>query len=158
MTGPNFSNLIISAIIRFREEHVAFMTDIESMFHQVKVPNKHCQSLRFLWWQDNDLNSSPKDYQMVLHLFFGLSSPRYHNYAMMHISTDQQNRFSLDIYETLKRSFHVDDLLTSVPYDKTTTKLGKDIQIYAECRFRLTKFISNNKVLLLIPHEDRRKG
>ena len=46
MSGPDLA--------RFREEPVAVMGDIESMFHQVLVPEKDRSLLRFLWWKNHD--------------------------------------------------------------------------------------------------------
>ena len=36
MTEPDLTNQLIGVLIRFQEEHVAIMTDIEAMFYQVK--------------------------------------------------------------------------------------------------------------------------
>ena len=35
--GPDLANSLISVLIRFREEEIAFTADLEAMFHQVKV-------------------------------------------------------------------------------------------------------------------------
>ena len=50
MRSPDFANQIVGVITRFREEPVAVIDDIESMFHQVLVPEKDRSLLRFLWW------------------------------------------------------------------------------------------------------------
>lgn len=42
---------------------------LEEMFHQVRVSPKDCDAFRFLWWQENDFNNDPEDYQMLVHLF-----------------------------------------------------------------------------------------
>ena len=42
------TNYIIGVLSRFHQEPVAFMTDIEVMFHQVSVPEQDTD-LRFLW-------------------------------------------------------------------------------------------------------------
>ena len=38
MQGPDLTNTLIGALMRFREEPIAMMADIESMFYQVRVP------------------------------------------------------------------------------------------------------------------------
>ena len=48
MTGPDLTSQLIGVLIRFREEHVAIMTDIEAMFHQVKVAEKPRSFLRLM--------------------------------------------------------------------------------------------------------------
>ena len=56
-------------LCRFRQEPIAFMCDIEAMFHQVKVSEEHRDLLRFLWWEDDDLTKELKEYRMTVHLF-----------------------------------------------------------------------------------------
>ena len=55
LQGPDLTNSLIGVLARFREEQVAFMGDIESIFHQVRVNKDHRNYLRFLWWPDGDL-------------------------------------------------------------------------------------------------------
>ena len=55
MPGPGLASLLLGVLIRLRQEKVAFMGDIESMFYQVKVAEEHCIFLRFLWWENDDL-------------------------------------------------------------------------------------------------------
>ena len=35
--GPDLANKLIGALLRFRQDQIAFMADIEGMFHQVHV-------------------------------------------------------------------------------------------------------------------------
>ena len=44
MTGPDLANHLIGVLMRFQEEHVAIMADIEVMFYQVKVAEVSCNS------------------------------------------------------------------------------------------------------------------
>ena len=75
MSGPDLTNQIAGLLTRFREEPVVLMGDIESMFHQVMVPREDRSLLRFLWWEDHDINSSAKDFEMVAYIFGRTSSP-----------------------------------------------------------------------------------
>ena len=56
LLGSDLTNQIAGALLLFREEQVAVTRDIETMFHQVKVPDDQCSFLRFLWWDDCDTN------------------------------------------------------------------------------------------------------
>ena len=49
--GPDYSNSLIGVLIRFRKGLIPFTADIESMYHQVKVPAEHRKYLRFFWWK-----------------------------------------------------------------------------------------------------------
>ena len=50
LQGPDLTNNLTGVLCRFREESIAFMCDIEAMFHQVRVDESHRDLLRFLWW------------------------------------------------------------------------------------------------------------
>ena len=52
----------------FRQEKIAFMSDIEAMFYQVQVPPSKYDYLRFLWWPTGNLNKDPEEYQMLVRL------------------------------------------------------------------------------------------
>jgi hypothetical protein len=38
LQGPDRTNSLVGVLMRFRQENVGLAADIESMFHQVKVP------------------------------------------------------------------------------------------------------------------------
>ena len=46
---PDYTNSLVGVLLRFREEKIALVGDIESMFHQVKVNEGYRDLLRFLW-------------------------------------------------------------------------------------------------------------
>ncbi|VDI00950.1 Hypothetical predicted protein [Mytilus galloprovincialis] len=48
LQGPNLTNTLIGTLIRFRQEEIAIMGDIDSMFYQVRVPSHDSNFLRFL--------------------------------------------------------------------------------------------------------------
>ncbi len=39
MQGPDLANNLVGILLRFREERIAFMADIEQMFYQVRIPS-----------------------------------------------------------------------------------------------------------------------
>ena len=49
--GPDLTSSLVGVLSRFHEDRVAVMADIESMFHQVRVPHPDISFLRFLWWE-----------------------------------------------------------------------------------------------------------
>ncbi|XP_077865856.1 uncharacterized protein LOC144352901, partial [Saccoglossus kowalevskii] len=60
LQGPDLTNSLLGVLMRFRQEPVAVMADIEAMFHQVKVPEDDMDCLRFYWWPDGDLSRNPE--------------------------------------------------------------------------------------------------
>ena len=160
MAGPDLTYQIVGALIRFRQERIAFVAGIEKMFFKVLVSDDHRNLLCFLWWQDGDLRKEPVDHEMCVHVFGGISSPSCSNYALKRTSIDGKDQFGLEAVKTLQNNFYVDDLLKLVAQEEQAIQLIKNVK--AMCLsggFKLTKFLSNNKrVLQSIPEKDRRKG
>ena len=65
--GADLTSSLVGVLLRFREERVAVMVDIESMFHQVRVPDPDSSFLHFLWWEDDNMAHESQEYQMVVH-------------------------------------------------------------------------------------------
>ena len=159
MSGPDLANRIVGVITRFCEEPVAVIGDIESMFHQVLVPEKDRSLSRFLWWKNHDTSSKIFDFEINVHLFEGTSSPSCCNYALKKTALDNESNYHPDVALTLIRNFYVDDLLKFVKDVSTAVKLIQDVsKICSDGGFCLTKFISNKlQVLSSIPTEDRKE-
>ena len=68
------TNTLVGTLLRFREEEIAFMGDIESMFYQVRPEDT--SFIRSLWWNDGNSSSNVVEFQMVVHLFGVTSSPK----------------------------------------------------------------------------------
>ena len=61
LQGPDLTNNLTCVLCRFRQEFVAFMCDIEAMFHQVRVNEEQRDLLHFLWWEDGDVTKEPQE-------------------------------------------------------------------------------------------------
>jgi hypothetical protein len=48
----------ISVFLRFRREMIAVTADVQHMFHCFIVREDHRNYLRFLWYKDNDLETT----------------------------------------------------------------------------------------------------
>ena len=57
------------------KETIAAMADVEQIFYQVLSPVEDCNYLRYLWWSQGDLTSVPKEFQMLVHVFGGVTLP-----------------------------------------------------------------------------------
>jgi len=69
------------------------MCEIEKMFHQFFVQEPDRNFLRFIWWENGDLNSEPKDYRMRKHLSGAASLPSCANYGLKHIAQQHEEEF-----------------------------------------------------------------
>ena len=157
LQGPDLTNTLVGVLTRFRQEQIAFMSDIEAMFYQVRVSPSDCDYLRFLWWPDGNLDKDPEEYQMLVHLFGGASSPSCANFALKKTAEDNKAAFDAITVETVKRNFYVDDCLKSVATNPGAVRLvGELREILSKGGFRLTKWISNSRdVISCVPETER---
>lgn len=91
LQGPNLTSTLVGVLLRFRQEAVAVMGDIQSMFHQVKVPEEDRDFLRFLWWPEGDLTKEVSEFRMTVHLFGAVSSPSCASFALRKTADDIQS-------------------------------------------------------------------
>ena len=82
LPGPDLTNKIVSILTSFREEKVAVMADVESMYYQVQVPENQQTYLKILWWESHDVECHPQEFVMCAHVFGGTSSGGCSNYAL----------------------------------------------------------------------------
>lgn len=150
----------MGVLLRFRQEPVASMCDIESMFHQIGVTEECRDFLRFLSWEGGDLSKDPAEFRMTVHLFGAASSPGCANYALKVSANDNEEELGSAPANFIRREFYVDDGLKSVASIEETVVLIKGTK--EMCRrggFNLHKFISNSKdVIESIPVADRAEG
>jgi len=141
---------------------MAPMSDVEAMFHQIRVRPSDCDALRFLWWPDGNLDNQPEEYQMRVHLFGGASSPSCANFALKRTAEANIEGFDPQTIETVKRNFYVDDCLKSVE-SKSVESEDNAIQLASQLRellarggSKLTKWLSNSKkVIESLPESER---
>ncbi|XP_038050892.1 uncharacterized protein LOC119724042 [Patiria miniata] len=159
LQGPDLTNKLTGVLLRFRQGPVAFMADVEAMFHQVRVPVEERDVLRFLWWPSGDMTHQPKVYRMCVHLFGGTWSPSCCNFALRQTADDNQDQFSPEAVEIVKRNFYVDDCLVSVESEEKAVNLSDELRnLLQRGGFKLTKWLSNKpSVLKSIPTEERSK-
>ncbi|XP_030845109.1 uncharacterized protein LOC115925437 [Strongylocentrotus purpuratus] len=159
LQGPDLINNLMGVLLRFRQQPVALMSDIEAMFHQVRVPPEDRDVLRFLWWKDGDFNKEPLVYRMCVHLFGGTWSPSVCSHALRQTARNGDGNGKVEASKAILENFYVDDCLVSVENEETAVKLAADLMVLlSEGGFRLTKWVSNNPfVLQSIPEEERAK-
>ena len=157
LQGPDLTNSLVGVLTRFRQDSVAFMSDVEAMFHQVRVNPEDRSALRFLWWPNGNLDLEPEEFMMTVHLFGAVSSPSCANFALRKTATDNQEDFSNEAVKTVERNFYVDDCLKSVDSEEDAIHLSSELsQLLKRGGFRLTKWLSNKrKVVESVPESDR---
>ena len=157
LTGPDLTNTMVGVLCRFRKGSVAVMCDIERMFHQFHVRKEDQDYLRFLWWENGNMETTPSTYRMKVHLFGAASSPGCANFGLKHLATQGQGQFSDDAIRFIQRNFYVDDGLISVPTEEEASQLVKESrELCCKGKLRLHKFVSNSEnVMTTIPEAER---
>ena len=157
LQGPNLNSTLLGVLLRFRQEPVAIMGDVQAMFHQVQVPEKDRDFLRFLWWPEGDLTKHVAEFRMTVHLFGAVSSPSCAIYALRKTADDNQADFPTEVIQTVKENFYVDDCLKSIASEEEAILMVKHLT--ALCHrggFALTKWSSNNRTVLQTLSEEHR--
>ncbi len=157
LPGPNLTSSLLGVLLRFRNEVVAFMGDIQAMFHQVKVAEEDRDFLHFLWWPDGDITQDLREYRMTVHLFGAVSSPSCASHALRKTAEDNQSEFLEEVVQSVKQNFYVDDCLKSSATEEEAIQMIRDLT--ALCQkgsFILEKWISNSRVVLQAISEEKR--
>ena len=115
--------------------------------------------IKFLWWENHNLEEEPSDFAMCAHVFGGVLSGSCSNYALKRTAKDNTDWYGQEAAEVVRNNFCVDDLLKFVDDPKTAMILVKNVlNMCNSGGFHLIKFISNNKELLMSISEDQRRN
>ena len=71
------------------------------------------------------LRGQPEEVMMAVHLFGGVSSPSFANFALKKTSEDNRSTFSPEAVHTLKHNFYVEDYMKSVATDESAICLER---------------------------------
>ena len=136
------------------------MADIQAIYYQMKVPESHRSYVRYLWWNEGDINSEIVDHEMCVDLFGAVSSPGSSNYALKRTAVDNSSSFGADASQTVMKNFYADELLKPVKSKEYTVDLIKRVkEMCTAGSFNLTNIICNRKnVLMSIPDIRRRES
>uniref|UniRef100_A0A0X3P8M5 N-acetyltransferase ESCO1 n=1 Tax=Schistocephalus solidus TaxID=70667 RepID=A0A0X3P8M5_SCHSO len=119
----------MGVLLKFRQKKIAIVADIESIFHQVRVPDKDRDILSFLWWSNGDWSQPPKEYWMTVQLFRATSSvSRWRNQKILEeyfdgsriIEIPQDDRIGMASFHRLSEVMARD-----LGYDRPTYDISK---------------------------------
>ncbi len=160
LTGPDLTNTLVGVLCRFRKGQVAIMCDVERMFHQFYVAPKDRDYLRFLWWEEGNMEAPPSVFRMKVHLFGAASSPGCANFGLKYLASQGEGKFNQATVKFIQRNFYVDDGLASVDTEAEAIQLVKEARDLCNTgKLHLHKFITNSKrVIRTIPKEECTEG
>ncbi|XP_063964979.1 uncharacterized protein LOC135156433 [Lytechinus pictus] len=159
LTGPDLTNKLVGVLCRFRLDHIAFMCDIQEMFHQFRVNLEDRDYLRFLWWKDGNYDEVPNEFRMKVHLFGAASSRGCANFGLRQTASDHAAEFGEDVRDFIHQEFYVDDGLKSLPtVHQAVDLISRTKKLCEKGGLHLHKLVSNSReVLQTVPEEDRAK-
>ena len=149
LQGPNTNNRLCGVLTRFRQGKVAFMADVEAMFHMFHLAPKHRDYLRFYWFKDNNPELPVVQYRAKVHIFGNRPSPAIAIYGLRHAMklTSRNSNTEADRY--VSQSFYVDDGLYATDQAEDAVQVLKEARSrLAKFKIRLHKISSNSKSLL----------
>ena len=146
--GPSLNPLLYSILIRFRENKVALVADIEKAFLNVEVNKEDRDCLRFLWV--NDILNDDRD--VIVYRFcrvvFGLNSSPFLLNATLRHHVSKYNDLDPEFVLKVLESFYVDDLVSGERSEEQALRLYQKTKCrMAEGGFNLRKWLTNSKTL-----------
>ena len=90
------------------------------------VPEYQQTFIKFLWWNDHNIDENPIDFAICAHVFGGASPASCANYALRRISVDHVEKFGKEAADAIQNNSYVDDLLKSVEDLDTIKTLVKN--------------------------------
>ena len=139
---------MISVLLAGRQHAICVQADIEKMFNHCKLAPEDQNSLRMLWFEDNDVTKNPVTYKFDFHAYGLRSSPYVAEFVLNEISRMIKSQVSPETTKTLENSFWVDDLFKcfrSLSTAKIT--MTELISKLASFNLRLRKIATNCKEL-----------
>ena len=138
MHGPDLVNNLIGVLVRFRENGIGVIGDIEKIYYQVKVPCDQRDFLRLFWLNEH---GEITQYRLKVHVFGATSSQSVANYVLKKCASLTNN----DAKYAIKNNFYVDDYLGSYPSERDAVKVAQNVRSAVSLGgFNLTSFISNS--------------
>ena len=159
LSGPDQNNKLYGVLLRFRENPVAFVADIESMFHCFYVMPEHRDYMRFYWFENNDPTEDLVQYRALCHIFGNTSSPSIaitglRIAASSLLENNDPNSFLA--YRYLTENIYMDDGVSSADTAQQAIDIiNKSKEALSVYNIRLHKVLSNDpKVLSAFPSSD----
>jgi hypothetical protein len=124
--GPNLIEQIPPIILRFRREKIGVVADIKKAFLQIAVTKKDRDFLRFVWWE----NFEEKKMKVFRHcrIVFGLNCSPFLLAAVLNLHFEECPAEFRETAEILRKSFYVDNCVTSVSSEGKLLKFIQDSQ------------------------------
>ena len=147
-TGPNFGQVILDILLRFRLHEIALVGDVEKAFLMISVSKPDRDALRFLWINDVDEPQSDITVLRFTRVVFGVSASPFLLNATIDHHMKKFESTDGEFVKRFRRSVYVDDLTAgSHDVDDAYEFYIKSKLRMAEGGFNLRKFATNSPEL-----------
>lgn len=130
LAGPTIQDLLVNIIFRFRRYAVALTADVEKMFRQVQIDERHQKWQKILW---RESPNEPLRTYCLTTVTYGMASGPFNSIrAMQQCAYDncgiiQNVSRAAAARESILRDFYFDDYLTSAPTRELAVELAHDV-------------------------------
>merc|ERR1711911_42209 len=153
--GPDLAAPLLHLLLRFRLHRWTLMGDVGDFFMRVKLPEKHRNAFRFLFWED-DPGSKIDIIRMIVHLFGAKPSSCVATFALQQCARDNAPWFSPEAIIAILEEMYVDDFIKSIEEEDDGLRLIEELtQICSRGGFQIGKWLSNSKKIMESIPEDK---
>ena len=159
LAGENLLNGLGDALMRFRLEKYACVTDVSKCFFQIKLPRSQQDWFHIIWFKKNDIDGGEtKVFRFTRHVWGMNSSPYVALSAFKRLVAENPTGASQITLNAVTQNRYMDDLLLAGDtLLAAETFAGEGLELFQSRGFKLRKWESNGPakpVLLLIPQCD----
>ena len=155
--GPPLQADLWAIILKWRKHRVVFSADIEKMYRQIKIQDKH-QPYQTILWRDHK-HLPIQEFQLTT-VTYGTSAAPYLAIRTLHQLAEDEKASHPEASHLLKNDFYVDDVLTGADTLEESKHLQSQlIQLLRKGGMELGKWSSNYPdILNQIPETKRLVG
>jgi len=152
--GPKLQNELFDVLLRFRQDEVALICDIEKMYLQVGLFMSDRKYHSFLWREKSECEPTVYEFNRVV---FGVNASPF---LAQYVSQENARRFQHEYplaAKSVTKSTYMDDTMESVKNEEMGIALYTEMcKLWKKAGMNPRKWMSNSeKVLAHIPQGDR---
>ncbi|XP_077341416.1 uncharacterized protein LOC143986884 [Lithobates pipiens] len=127
LTGQELNNKLLGVLLSFCKDSIAFIADIQQMFHCFMVREEDRNFLRFLWFRDNDPSKDISEYRMRIQIFGNSSSPAVTIYELRHFTQQGEVEYGSDSYISVYKETCIDQMMAPMRMEEDRSHMTEKI-------------------------------
>lgn len=144
--GPTVQSSLFEIISRFREFKVAFTSDVEKMFRQVRIADEDCKYQRIVWRENP---KEPFQHFELKTVTYGTASATFLATRTLNEAAECHRKRYPKAANHIIKNIYVDDLMAGADTVEEARGIKKQItSILSKSGFTLRKWLANDKSVL----------